>query len=85
MFKFFNRKDPVHQLLHEDWEIRNKARKALDKIDPEWKLSGKIRGRVPEFIAALDDTDGYVREAAAELLFWDQSATNAPSIRSFHC
>ena len=58
----------VSQLVAEDREIRDIADRALGTIAPNWRQSQAIIEGVPDFIAALEVDDDYLKREAIALL-----------------
>lgn len=62
------REELISDLFHKDWKKREKAKNALDRAHPQWPADENVRKRIPEFIAALENSDGYFMETMAEIL-----------------
>jgi len=58
----------IDALKDENWDVRARAREALEKIDPNWAKSESAKKAVPDFIAALKSADSSVRRDMTTIL-----------------
>ncbi len=59
--------DPLINLLRDERNtVRHNVRKALAKIDPDWKKRGSCKNLIPSFISGLNNTEYDIRAAAVE-------------------